>query len=237
MKYIFGSHHKSGTNFFLKFLRDISSEKELFLWDRGTQENARKEPDKWDIYFDHWSKWVIDLDLHEFKGMHVVRHPCSLIYSAALYHQASSEKWLHKPRSEFGGLTYAEKINSFENLEKKLIFEMENHSRSVIEHMVSVSKDKRFFNIKLEEISNDKEMKALRKGLEFLGLQGNELEVWLSAAKKHCLWNMSGLPKHSTTGVSEEWTMYFTGDILRRYREVFLYSEIDLGYEAVRDID
>ena len=165
--------------------------------------------------------------------MHVVRHPCSLIYSATLYHQTSKERWLHLPRDNFNGKTYAEVLNSFETLEQKLIFEMENHSKTVIEDMLDIARDQRFFNIKLENISNDSTMQDLCDGFRFLGLSKVEIEDWLTIARRHCLWNMKELPSHSTTGVSEDWEKHFKGKIYERYKSIFTDSEVRLGYSLL----
>ncbi|MGM0694999.1 MAG: hypothetical protein ACQEUN_16595 [Pseudomonadota bacterium] len=200
------------------------------LWDRGAREGAGKEPKNWDIYFDHWSKWRVNLNKIEFSGIHAIRHPFSLIHSATLYHLKSKEKWLHVPRESFGGLTYFQKLSSLASFEEKLMFEMENHSKIVIEDMMSVAKDVRFYDVRLENISKDERMSDLAAAFDFCGVKNEELDDWLEIASEFCLWKMKDLPKHSTTGVGSSWQIDFKDEVLIRYRELFGYAEKELGY-------
>jgi hypothetical protein len=232
-KIIIGTHHKSGTNFFLKVLKELHEEQVIKLWDRNSSPESRKKPLDWDVYFDHWSRWITDISKYNFKGIHSIRHPASLIYSAAKYHCKSKESWLHVPKEEYNGKTYAQVINSFSSIEDKLLFEMRNASKTVIERMLEVKLDKRFYHLKLEEVSSDSEMLEIKRALDFCEIKGDLKETWLSVCKKNCLWNLKDLPKHSTTGVSSDWEKYFTSEVLDEYRVLFGQCEELLGYEAI----
>lgn len=231
MKIIIGTHHKTGTNFFSKFLRKLSLEKKISVWDRGSSPEAANEPPDWQIYFDHWSKWVIDIDNYEFKGIHSVRHPMSLIYSATLYHCTSKELWLHDKKDMYNGRSYADMINSFPTVEEKLMFEMKGSSRNAILRMLEVAPDSRFCNVRLENISHDREMADLRRAFEFIGISESDADDWLSIAKTFSLSYAKALPKHSTTGVSDDWKKYFKDDVELEYRRIFGEAELTLGYD------
>lgn len=227
---VIGTHHKTGTNFFLKLVRALSAEREVTVWDRNATPSAKTEPTHWDIYFDHWSKWVIDLNQRKFAGIHAVRHPFALIYSATLYHLVSDEVWLHRAEDQYAGATYAEALHREPTFEDQLIFEMNNFSKPVIRRMLEVSKDSRFYDVQLENISHDESMEDLNNAFRFCGLEEKEVIEWLEIASRFCLWKLRKRPGHSTTGVSEEWSQYFKGRVLEEYRRLFGTSEIELGY-------
>jgi len=227
---VIGTHHKSGVNFFLKFVRALSRERSIAVWDRNTRPESKNEPDYWDIYFDHWSKWVIDLSQREFVGIHAVRHPFALIYSATLYHLVSDEVWLHRADDKYRGGSYAEALRRQASFEDQLIFEMNHFSKPVIERMLHVSTDARFYDVRLENISHDVHMNDLHEAFRFCGLEQAEVNDWLQIASRFCLWKARKKSGHSTTGVSDEWKQYFTGSVLEEYRGLFGFAERQLGY-------
>lgn len=232
MKIIIGTHHKTGTNFFVKFLRGLQDEQNVYVWDRGSRTESQIEPPHWNIYFDHWCKWIIDIDSIDFRGIHSIRHPMGLIYSAALYHCRAKESWLHVKNKRYNGNTYAQTINSLSSIEERLIFEMRNASRNSIYRMLEVRADTRFFDVRLENISHDPEMTDLRKAFDFCKISEGESEIWIKIARKFSLRSATTLPKHSTTGVNNDWKQYFNGEVEKIYRQLFGDAEIRLGYEV-----
>ena len=232
-KIVIGTHHKTGTNFFLKFLKAVEQEGNVILWDRDASSNARVEPKQWDIYFDHWSKWVIDLNKIDFKGIHSIRHPFSLIYSATLYHLKSDEMWLDKPEEKFGGRSYREMLNSLENFDEQIIFEMKNFSRPVISRMLEVHADKRFVTCRLENISNDPDMTDLENAFKWCGLSSEQTSIYLEIASRFCIWKTGKHSKHMTTGVDETWRDVFKGSVADTYKRLYEGQEVFLGYEKI----
>lgn len=90
-------HHKAGTNFLLKTLRGIGAALDLSLWTRFYD----PEPQAWDICL-HQHARIRDLMMRDrFRGLHVIRHPMALIYSAALYHETCTEPWVDLPLQRF----------------------------------------------------------------------------------------------------------------------------------------
>lgn len=232
-KIIIGTHHKSGTNFFLNVLTTLHKNSDIRLWDRNSNPASRKKPTNWNVYFDHWSSWVIDIEQYNFKGIHSIRHPASLIFSAAKYHCKSKESWLHVSKKEYSGRTYSQVINSLSSMEDALLFEMRHASKKVIKRMLELKKDSRFYHLKLEDISNDPQMIEIEKALDFCEIKGDLKFSWMDACKQNCLWNLTTLPKHSTTGVSSDWEMYFTGKVLAEFRNLFGDCEEQLGYQPI----
>lgn len=101
-------HHKSGTNFLRKVFQEISATFDLPLWmkfyeaepDPGAQSPA------WQICFHQHGRVKELLPAANFRGIHCLRHPKSLIYSAALYHQICKEPWVDVPLNRFTSATF-----------------------------------------------------------------------------------------------------------------------------------
>ncbi len=95
-------HHKAGTNFLLPVFREIAKQFDLDLWLKFYDD----EPDLWDICL-HQHARVADVPEREnFSGVHLIRHPMGLIYSAALYHEKCKEPWAHMPMQRFTDATF-----------------------------------------------------------------------------------------------------------------------------------
>lgn len=202
----------------------------ITIWTPKSSPKYQNEPSNWDIYHDLWSNWKTDINTISFKGIHSIRDPRSLIYSATLYHLRGTEQWLHRPNKKFNEKSYFEMINSYSTLEDQVEFEMTNASFRTIKTMYRLFSDKRFFHIKLEDISFDPKMTSLKDSFKFCNIEPNKIYEWLEIASNHCLWKMGKLPNHATTGMSDNWKGIFTVKLLKKYNELFNYIEKELGY-------
>lgn len=70
--------------------------------------------------------------------------------------------------------------------------------------------------------------------LVHLGIEGPDLISGLECASHHFLWNVGteGVGAHATTGVSDVWREFFTGDVLKEFRRLFGNAEEVLGYPS-----
>ncbi len=144
--------------------------------------------------------------------------------------------YLHRPfRSdyEFKGKTYRELLLNAERMEEKLLFEMHAYSQGVLQDMVQFPKDNRFHTVHMEDVSFDSAMKTLQHVFEDFGFTGDDLAQCLRIASGHCLWKVTKqqFGEHATTGVSEDWRRYFSGEVLQEFRRLFGYAETALGYD------
>ena len=130
------------------------------------------------------------------------------------------------------GRTYRQALSSLESVSDKLLFEMRTFSRGVISDILNFPADKRFYTIKLEDISHDEKMCSLTEAFVHLGFRGENLLKSLDIASRHCLWKIgkSTLGSHSTTGVSDQWRDLFKGEVEKEYRHLFGWAEEALGY-------
>lgn len=98
------THHKAGTALCLKIFKDIAIHFNKKIWMKFYEPDKKLE--HWDICFHQHSRILDVLSTHNFKGLHCIRHPKALIYSATLYHQKCKEPWVDVPLQEFSGHTF-----------------------------------------------------------------------------------------------------------------------------------
>lgn len=97
------THHKCGTAFLMKIIKEISRIKNFKVW-RKYYEPTRHTDNRWDLVFEQHSR-IQDID-EPLKGIHCIRRPEALIYSATLYHQKATEAWLDIPLDKFDHNTF-----------------------------------------------------------------------------------------------------------------------------------
>ena len=231
-KIVIGTHHKSGTNYFVNCLRALQRKNIISLWEITQDISSHTEPDCWDVHFDHWSAWRLDLDKYDFKGMHCIRDPLSLLYSSVNYHLKSDENWLHQVKPHLGGLTYAQHLKSLPTLKERMIFELNASTGSVIKQMYTSFKDNRFYHIQLENISFDVNMTQINDAFDYIELDGADRKMWTQVFKKRCIWNLPEKPKHSTTGMSNEWRKLIDDELISIFHDKFGPIEVEMGYSS-----
>jgi|GEM_PF-156823 len=118
IKNIICSHHKSGTNFILKVFNEIIKYFNLKRWMKFYNP---QEPSEWDICIHQHANIQDLINYYDFAGLHFVRNPKSLIYSATLYHEQCNEAWVDIPLQQFTSHTfYACTSGFYPNSVKKL---------------------------------------------------------------------------------------------------------------------
>ncbi len=224
-----GTHHKTGTLWMQGIFRNICRQFHLTYF-QGEQENL---PDHFDVFMQNHSKFDFNSLPRNYRGIHIIRDPRDRIVSGAFYHQKSKEEWLHRPFERFDGMTYQEKINSFEHFDNKLMFEMENSGRWGNEEMFSWDyENPNFLNIKYEELIEDEDLFLFHKIFNFLGFPGKAIPAVLQCAYDNSLF--SGNVKkslHVRSGASKQWQTYFKPRHKKRFVELFDDALIRLGYE------
>lgn len=184
-KILVGTHHKTGTVWFLSIFREIANRLGL-----NFVAHTHEDPEphgRWDIFQNHHS--VFDFaKLGEYRGLHVIRDPRDQIVSATHYHVTSSEAWLHEPREEFGGLAYQEKLNSFTSFDDKILFAMEGSAYHNIMSMRDFNYyEKRFFTAQFEDLIQDYNLERFEQIFHFLGFRGITTGWCLVAAYRNSL--------------------------------------------------
>ncbi|MBY6117286.1 sulfotransferase domain-containing protein [Mameliella alba] len=166
------------------------------------------------------------------RGFRVVRDPRDVLISAANYHVRSDEAWLHAKQPKFGGMTYAEKINSLDSFEDRILFEMDHVGGETIVKMAHFDKDRILETVKYEDLVTDTEMTVWTSLMRRIGLEDTDLDA---AAKAFWQCSLFGGMRnksisHQTSGSPRQWYDKFS-DALSQAVEARFGKEIEtLGY-------
>lgn len=230
---IVGTHHKTGTVWLLNVFRAWANASGRTLFN-GQQADL---PATADIFFQEHSH--IDMDAlqsrfpdRDLRGVHIIRDPRDVILSATHYHARSSEPWLHEANASFGGLSYQQKLQSLPDLTSRLIFEMENSSKWTIRAMAEWKfDDPRFFELRYEELIEDRELAIFSRAFTHLGATGDDLKAALKAAFENSLFSGKVVnATHVRSGRPQQWRSEFTEEALEKFNAAFGEMVERLGY-------
>lgn len=232
-KILLATHHKTGTVWFNSIFGTICKNYSLDFY-KGEQKNL---PDQFDVFTQDHSCIDFDLFSWPYRGVHIVRDPRDIIVSGCFYHQKSEESWLHRQRDEFDGMTYQEKINSIEQFDDQLLFEMEHSARRTIIDMTNWDyENPNFFEIKYENLIKDVDLILFHEIFTFLGFPGRAIPDLLTIAYNKSLFSgRKKKSKHVRSGKSKQWKQYFKQCHKDRFLELFGDILIQLGYEQDND--
>lgn len=245
-----GTYHKTGTVWMRKTLEALADRlgSRLFRMSRY-QTRWKTEADLGALYarhladlraagqrgffFDSHSMFPADMDWSGFRGFRVVRDPRDVVLSAIGYHGRSGEKWLHMPKPEWGGMTYAQKINAIAAFDDKIRFEMDNSAGRVVAKMVA-GLDVGFETVRYEDLIADRDMVVWTGLMGRLGLDAAETE-----AARQAFWDNSlfgGLaeagetPRHVSDGGIAQWRRKLSPDQVGLIEARFATEIAQLGY-------
>lgn len=231
-KIFIGTHHKTGTVWFQNIFKDIASYFSLLY----ATENLKDDLDYNDFHFvlNHHSQFdFTKLNEIDYKGIHIIRDPRDMIISSTFYHQKSKESWLHVSKKEFNGLTYQEKINSFDTFEEKAIFEINNSAGN---NILDIKKwdysNDNFLEVKYEEVIQDYNLQKFHDIFEFLGFHGEFIPDLLRISWKNSLFSGEVKSnKHVRSGDARQYQKHFTPKLKKEFKNEFGDLLVKLGYE------
>ncbi len=229
-KILVGSHHKAGTVWLQSIFKKICQDYYLNFF------NGKKEelPASFDVFLQFHSRFDLGSLVSDYRGVHIIRDPRDVIVSGCFYHQKAQEKWLHIPNKEYNGLTYQQKINSFNNLNDKILFEMENSGQRNIKNILNWDfNNSRFIEIKYEDLIIDKELKLFQEIFTFLGFPENTISHLLEISFNKSLFSGNVNNKgHIRSGETNQWQMFFKDKHKEKFKEMFGDGLVCLGYEV-----
>jgi len=229
-KILVGTHHKTGTVWLKKLFSRACNEFGLQFF-AGAQTDC---PPDTDIFLENHSRFDFGALESSYRGMHIIRDPRDRMVSGCFYHQKSSEPWLHIARPDFGGMSYQDKINSYDSFSDKLLFEMENSGAAGLQEMLDWNyDDPNFFEVKYEQLVVDENLQLFHEIFTFLGIPGSAIPDFLRVAYENSLF--SGQVKksaHIRSGSSSQWTNHFSPAHIDRFVDLFPGALIKLGYES-----
>ena len=226
---LIGTHHKTGTVWMIGVFQQVCRDIHL----RCEQGYGKQCSDACDVFLSYDSQCSWTDAVRPWKGLHVIRDPRDLIVSAAFYHGTSKEPWLHEKVLAFGGLTYAEKINSYSSMDDRIAFEMEHDSRRTVADIAAWNyNDSRFYEARYESLLQDHDLHLFHKIFTFLGFPGGSIPVCLRAAYENSLFSgRMAHTRHVRSGRPEQWRQHLTPPLRKRFVALFGDVLIRLGYE------
>jgi len=230
---LIGTHHKAGTHWLAGIFRAIAEKHFLGLYE-GPQ---LADLSRYDLFFQDHSDFTLNT-LKNYRGLHMVRDPRDIIVSGCFYHQRAEESWMHIPRKRYEGLSYVQRINSFDTVQEQLLFEMEHIGLLTLRDMYSWNyRNKHFLEVQYENLIDDRELTEFRKVFTFLQKDNSVLAQFhiddlLQLAHDNSLFsgkvNDGG---HVRSGEASQWREHFDTKLSQRFVELFGDLLIRLGYE------
>lgn len=226
---LIGTHHKTGTMWMERIFLEIARVFGLDLF-AGAAEDA---PARSEIFLEHHSRFPAERLDAPHRGIHVIRDPRDVIVSGAFYHVKSDEGWLHVPREDLGGRTYAEAISGLERREDRILFEMEHAGGDTIRDMLAWDYGRpEFLEIRYEDLIVDEDLVLFHRIFTHLGFPGDWIPSLLAIARDFSLF--SGKIRrsvHIRSGKQKQWAERFRDLHRRRFLELFGDALVRLGYE------
>ncbi len=170
------------------------------------------------------------------RGIHVVRDPRDLLISGARFHLVADEAWLHEPMPEYGGMTYQQKLLSYETMEDRIKFEMDHHMGQVIRDMDGFDDQGVFQRVQYEDLIVDRDMVLFHQLLVHLGMQGRALIHGLDAFWKSSLFgersehDLKATRNHIFDSRLKQWADVLTPSTLELIESRFEREILGLGY-------
>lgn len=232
-KVLVGTHHKTGTVWMKKIFTQSCNQLKLKFF-LGKLDEV---PPDFNVFLQDHSQFDLDKLDTEYKGLHIIRDPRDIIISGCFYHQKSHEKWLHAAQDQFGGLTYQQKINSYDSLDDRILFEMENSSLWNINQITNWNyTNPAFFEAKYEDLIADVDLLLFHEIFTFLGFSGSVIPEILKIAYDNSIFS-GNLRKsvHVRSARSKQWEKYFKPEHRARFVELYEDTLIKLGYEDNND--
>ncbi len=234
-KVLVGTHHKTGIVWMESIFSQIC-QKLGFKFFKGKQSELSNN---FDIFFQNHSLFDFKDLQTEYRGLHLIRDPRDIIVSGCFYHQKSQEQWLHINRDKFGGLTYQEKINSYDLLDDKIMFEMENSASYTIQEILDWNyNNPAFYEIKYEEIILDENMLLFQNIFTFLGFYEQDIPDIIKNVYDNSLFSNNfkkDLYTHIRSGKPRQWKNILKPRHKTRFIELYGDTLIKLGYERNHD--
>lgn len=232
------THHKTGSVWMANIFRALKRHEKLHL---HTKAQAELPPNT-DIFLQDHSKVDLKALQARFAGrgvraVHVIRDPRDVVISGCFYHVKTVEKWANNPKKEYGGKSYRQAISALGSDHDKLLFEMDHAGGKTIREMVAwdYSQKDVCFEARYEELIVDRELKVFKPMMEFLGYQGERLELALKFVRELSLFGGaagSDPADHIRSGEGRQWVSVFTPELKQAFKARFPDALQRLGYEA-----
>lgn len=173
------------------------------------------------------------LPRERMRMFHVVRDPRDIAISAADYHVGSKEPWLHVPATEFGGMTYQERIASYETLDDRVLFEIEHSSAATIHEIRSLIGAPGIEVFKYEDFM--REPQTFQTLFDYCGFHPDFRQLFERAVNEHSFFGdaKAETSNHASDGRVEQWREKLNPTTRHAVEQAFGDVIERLGYPVV----
>lgn len=240
------THHKAGTIWIKRVIRALSTAIDVPWIGIWSDRQLNKVPNVGRAFLCNWAgTFPAELwSSAETTFLHVIRDPRDVLLSGCSYHLTApvkGEQFLHVPREDLDGRTYQQHLNSLDDRDEQLLFEMTNkHAETLAEMRAWPYDDERSTELRYEDLMADTECTAVRRAFGALGLQGEEIEIGARAFWNNSLFGgladqnarTGRLKDHVRSGGQvRRWEKELPRPVGQTYADRFGDDLIALGYE------
>lgn len=241
-----GTHHKTGTVWMRRTFHKFATDQDIPIIRVGRKFTLDELPETGPALLVNWSSTFPRelLDREDVRAFHMIRDPRDVLISGARYHmnaKTGNEKWLARPRDEFDGLSYQEKINTEATRTGQLRFEMHHKHKTTLKEMLGWPYGHpNVVDMRYEDLIRDTDTSLFRKSIETMNVDGFDKERLVEFYWSHSLFgglkeadNLKGNVKsHIKSGRTAQWREGLPPEIAQEYNDAFGTALINLGYES-----
>jgi sulfotransferase family protein len=242
-KILAGAFHKTGTVLMNKVFRNVAKNLELKFYH---SKKKKGDAGDWDVAFVPRSRFAKVAGDRPWRAVVCIRDPRDVVISAAHYHCKAPEKWLHRPREEFGGRTYQQAMLDLPSDEERYLFEMAHSAKKTIRAMLALeTPPENVVVTRMELLAVDTELEEFRRIFTFLGFGDGQMKACLKGARKASLFGRTEqlaqkkkteeeaqkfLVHRRSGGRPAQWRTVFTPRVMAAFVAQFGDAAERLGY-------
>lgn len=239
-----GTHHKTGTVWMRRTFRKFVDDHGIPTVRANRAEHLVALPASGPALCVNWqSRFPRELwDNPEARFLHMIRDPRDVLISGARYHLTAplgNEKWLGRPRPEYGGKSYQEAINALPTRRDQLLFEMAGkHAATLAEMLAWPYGHPHAVDLRYEDMIFDTDCALFRGALERLGVAGFDIDGLTAYYWRHSLFGglkekdgkTASVAQHIKSGKVAQWREKLPREVAEVYAERHGDALISLGY-------
>lgn len=224
------THHKCGTNWIFKILKEIANEFNL-KFQRCEQYKLKNNTDIW---LQHHSD-VDFIQLPPYVGSHMIRDPRDIIISGYFYHLWTKEEWCNQPKDNYSFRSYQQVLQGLSQ-QDGILFEIKSRLK-IMKNLINWDyNNPNILEMRYEDFifNNQNFIKLFEK----YGFSNQQIKCAYKIAEKNSFQNLTkrklGEEKRNKLlrqGMPNDWKNYFTEKHKVEFKRLYQDVLIKLKYE------